>query len=293
MQLQLKLKTINSFIFLAFIACCGTQFTEAKVKPPVLPSSLEFAGEKVPMDDPDVRERLERELIVNQNYHSSTMLIFKQLGRYKSYIIKTLNENGVPEDFLYLAAAESALNPNATSSAGAAGIWQFISETGEMMGLEISKSVDERRHLVKSTAAACRYLKDAHREFGSWTMAAAAYNRGNKGMKDAVNSQREKDYYKLYLNQETYRYVFRILALKLILSNSENYGYSLSDRDQYKEYNYKKVTLKESVSSLPDFAISNGITYKELIYHNPWIRTGKYSFDPPGNRTYEVLIPEK
>lgn len=273
--------------------CCSRPSVEYKFTPPEIPSSVEFAGEKVPLEDTEVRERLERELIVNQNYHSSTMLIYKQMGRYRSYIEKVLKEQEVPEDFFFLAVAESSLNPQATSPANAAGIWQFIPQTAESYGLEISAYVDERRHLEKSTLAACKYLKEAKKEFGSWTLAAAAYNRGFKGLKDALQAQKENNYYNLYLNPETYRYVFRIIALKLILNNPKKYNFELDSSDQYEPYKLKKVEVKESIPSLPEFAQKHKTTYKELILHNPWIRTGKYNFEVPNGKVYEFLIPDK
>jgi hypothetical protein len=283
------------FIILLFLQTCKTPIdtTQTKTSLPKIPSSVEFAGEKVPLDDRDVYERLERELIINQNYHSSTILILKSMSRYKNSLTKILKENSIPEDFFYLAVAESALNPNATSSANAVGLWQFLQATGEGYGLEVNNSVDERRHTVKSTRAACKYLQEAYKEFGSWTLAAASYNRGLKGMKDAVNSQKMNDYYKLYLNAETYRYVFRIIALKLILSNPTEYNFYLDSDDIYPEYKYKTVQIKEAIPSLPDFAIQNGSNYKELILHNPWIRTGKYNFENPNNKVYDVIFPVK
>lgn len=265
---------------------------EPIVRPPKLPSSVMFAGEKVPLEEQDVLERLDRELIVNQNYHSATILIYKNVKRYKEPIENILKENGVPEDFFYLAVAESALNPNATSSANAAGLWQFMQGTAEGYGLEVSNHVDERRHFLKSTRAACKYLLEAYKEFGNWTLVAAAYNRGQRGMKDAVTSQKMNNYYKLYLNQETARYVFRIIALKLILTNPQEYNFDLTDNMQYPVFKLKSIQVKDSIASLPDFAITNGSTYKELILHNPWIRTGKYNFDVTSGKTYEFLIPE-
>ncbi|MBP7280251.1 MAG: lytic transglycosylase domain-containing protein [Leptospiraceae bacterium] len=282
-------------LFFLTLQSCNTVTNgqvEPVTRPPKVPSSVTFAGEKVPLEDQDVLERLDRELIVNQNYHSATILIYKNMKRYKEPIEKILKEQGIPEDFFYLAVAESALNPNATSSANAAGVWQFMQGTAEGYGLEVSTHVDERRHFTKSTRAACKYLLDAYKDFGNWTLVAAAYNRGQRGMKDAVTSQKMNDYYKLYLNQETARYVFRIIALKLILSNPQEYNFDLTDSIQYPSYKLKTVSVKESISSLPEFAIANGTTYKELILHNPWIRTGKYNFDVTVGKTYEFLIPE-
>lgn len=281
------------FCLFSTVSCFPPSVTSQKHLPPQLPTSLSFAGERVPLEDPDVRERLDREITINQNYHSSTILIFKSLGRYRSFIQSILKENDVPEDFFYLAVAESALNPNANSPAGANGIWQFLQQTADGYGLEISPYVDERRNLLKSTRAACKYLKDSYKEFSSWTMAAAAYNRGNKGMRDAVLAQKESDYYKLYLNNETYRYLFRILALKLILSNPENYNYELKDSDFYPQLKFKTILVKDNIESLPDFAKTNGSNYKELILYNPWIRTLKYNFEVPAGKSYEFIFPEK
>lgn len=285
---------VLTLFFIVFESCntVTTGISEPVTRPPKLPSNVSFAGEKVPLDDQDVLERLDKELIVNQNYHSSTILIFKNMKRYKEPIEKILKENGIPEDFFYLAVAESALNPNATSSANAVGLWQFIQNTGEGYGLEVNTYVDERRHFQKSTRAACKYLLDAYKEFGNWTLVAAAYNRGLRGMKDAVTSQKTNNYYKLYLNQETARYVFRIIALKLILSSPQDYNFDLTDNMQYPPYRLKTVKVNESITSLPEFAIANGTTYKELILHNPWIRTGKYNFDVANGKSYEFLIPE-
>jgi hypothetical protein len=271
---------------------CKNEMVIGKVSPPKVPENVSFAGEKVPIENQEIKERLERELTVNQNYHTSTILIYRSIIRYKDIINKILNENGVPEDFFYLAVAESALNPTATSSANAVGVWQFMQNTGDSYGLEVNQYIDERRHLLKSTKAACRYLKESYKEFGSWTLAAASYNRGVKGMKDAITAQKQSDYYKLYLNQETYRYVFRIVALKIILSNPTEYNFELSEKDMYPMYKLKSVQVKESIPNLPDFAISHGTTYKDLILHNPWIRTGKYNFDVPNGKVYEFLIPE-
>lgn len=285
---------MKSIFFLIFIFSCNTykpSLESSKNQLPKVPSNVEFAGERVPLEDKDVYERLERELIVNQNYHSSTILIFKNMARYKKQILATLRENNVPDDFFYLAVAESALNPNATSSANAVGVWQFLQGTAEGYGLEVSQYVDERRNTFKATKAACKYLTEAYKEFGSWALAAASYNRGLKGMKDAVSGQKINDYYKLYLNQETYRYVFRIIALKLILSNPKDYGFDLDESVQYENYKFESVLVKESILDLPEFAIKNKSNYKELILHNPWIRTGKYSFEVTSGKTYEFLFP--
>jgi hypothetical protein len=285
-------KSIRFLVFLVFLANCR-QTIQTSISPPHIPSSVSFAGEPVPLGDWDVKERLDRELIINQNHHSSTILIFKQMLRYQKSINAILKEEEVPEDFFFLAVAESALLPQSNSSKGAVGIWQFMKATAQMYDMEVSDFIDERRNLKKATIAACKYLKEAKKELGSWTMAAAAYNRGVKGMKDAVAAQKQKDYYNLYLNTETYRYVFRIIALKLILTNPRDYNFNLDDNDQYPEYKYKKIEITDNIPDLVNFAITNGTTYKELVLHNPWIRSGKYSLEITKGKTYEILIPEK
>lgn len=256
----------------------------------VLPSKLSFCNEAVPMKDQDVRERLDRELLVNTYWQSQTLLIIKEFNKIKPLIEPVLKEYGVPEDFIYLAAAESGFR-NVVSPSKAVGVWQLLEETGKLYGLEINSEVDERYHFEKSTAAACKYLKQAYEKFGSWTMAAASYNMGMSGLSEISRKQKATDYYDLMLNTETSRYVFRILALKEIIRNPAKYGFIINETDLYKPYTYKTITVNTPIESLADFAFSNGINYKELKILNPWLRSTQLSNKT--GKSYEIKILQR
>jgi len=253
-----------------------------------LPLNMSFCGERVPLELIDVKERLDRELLVNINLHSATSLIIKRASRYFPDIEPILKRNGIPDDFKYLCVIESALT-NATSTAGAKGFWQFMPETAKEYGLEVSSTVDERYHIVKATEAACNYLKKAYNKFGNWTLVAAAYNRGMAGIERQQLAQGVTDYYDLYLNEETSRYVFRILALKEIMLNQDKYGYIFSKDELYRPVKTKTVAVNSNIDNLQTWALDQGINYKILKLHNPWlidttmlVMTGK---------TYEIQIP--
>jgi membrane-bound lytic murein transglycosylase D len=265
----------------------------AQVYLPEVPRELTFAGEPVPLHDQDIRERLERELIVNVNKHASTILILKESGRWKSYLQALLDSAAVPKDFFYLAVIESELDPMSRSGAGATGFWHFTESTAREYGLEVSDYVDERRDAEKSTRAAAEFLKRAYKRFGSWTLAAAAFNRGSKGIENALNGQYSKSYYELYLHEETARYVFRILALKLIIEAPEKYGYRLSPSDYYQPVEYKTIFLTESIPDLPQFAKSLGVSYQILKEHNPWIQNTDYKLVLREGKRYKLRIPAK
>jgi len=254
-----------------------------------LPTDLNFAGENVPLDDLFVREKLDREILVNTYWHSNTFLFQKRANRWFPIIEKILAKNNMPDDIKYLALIESGLD-NVRSPAGAAGFWQFMKATGEGYNLEINGDVDERYNLEKSTEAACKYLKIAHKQFGSWSLAAASYNMGKGGLNNQLTKQDVDSYYDLYLNKETSRYVYRILAAKLILSNSENFGFNIRSSELYHPYRTYNVTVDSSISSLPQFAINNGTNYATLRALNPWIR----SFELPNNtnKTYNFKFPK-
>jgi membrane-bound lytic murein transglycosylase D len=239
-----------------------------------VPSEVGFSDEKAPLEVYDVKERFERELLVNANLHSSTILIIKRANRAFPVIEPILKEYNVPDDFKYLAVIESALT-NAVSSAGARGFWQFMEPTAKENGMEVSVSVDERYHLVKSTHAACNYLLKAKEKFGSWTLAAASYNAGMNGILNQLESQKVTNYYDLLLNEETSRYVFRILALKQIMQNPQNFGFTVNKEDLYQLLPTKKIEIDSSINDLAQFAINQGINYKILKLHNPWLRDKK------------------
>lgn len=254
------------------------------------PDSIDFAGEKTPLHIYDVKERMDRELLINVNLHSSTILIIKRANKAFPIIEPILAKYNVPDDFKYLAVIESSLL-NAVSSAGARGVWQFMPETAREKGMEVSETVDERYHLEKSTEAACKYLLAAKEKFGSWTLAAASYNGGMSGVAKQIEFQQVSNYYDLLLNEETARYVFRILALKEIMKNPVLYGYDVQKKDLYENVPVRKVEVDSTVSDLAVFAKGQGINYKILKFHNPWLRDKK--LDNPKKKKYEIQIPLK
>jgi hypothetical protein len=253
-----------------------------------LPTEIDFAGEAAPLTIVDVRERLDREMIINTNLHSSTTLIFKRASRAFPVIEPILKKYGVPDDFKYLAVIESGL-VNAVSPAGARGVWQFMPETAKEKGMEVNDFVDERYDLEKSTEAACRYLLEAKNKFGNWTLAAASYNGGMFGINRQLESQQVTDYYDVLLTEETSRYVFRILALKEIMQNPAKYGFDIPKDQLYYPIEIKKIEIDTPIANLSSFAKEMGINYKILKLHNPWLRDKK--LDNKSNKKYILEIP--
>lgn len=239
-----------------------------------LPTKPAFCGEAVPIEDIDVRERFDKELLINTYLHASTILILKKAYRWFPQIEPILKEEGIPDDFKYLAVIESSLD-NAVSPAGASGFWQLMKETAIELGLVVNEEVDERFHPIKSTRAACKYLKKSYQKFGNWTLVAAAYNRGNGGIEQAMETQKVKTYYDLLLNEQTNRFVFRILALKEIMQNPKKYRFEIQEKDRYTPENLKEVKVESTVPNLVEFAITQGVTYKTLKNYNEWILTDK------------------
>ena len=261
------------------------------VKSIPIDNDFSFAGEEVPTSNFDVYERLDRELLRNAYYHSSTILSLKRAKRYFPVIEKILTENEVPQDFKYLAVAESDLS-NAVSPAGAKGVWQFLRSTGRAYGLESNNEVEERYHLEKSTQAACDYLKVLKNKFCTWTMAAAAYNMGETKLKKEKNIQRTDNYFDLNLNQETSRYVFRILALKEIMSDPKEYGFLIEEEDKYAPLaDFDTIEIDGAIANWGDFAIEHGTTYRMLKVYNPWLVSS--SLVNKYKKTYKVRIPTK
>lgn len=257
---------------------------------PSIPDTMTFAGERVPLNLYYVREGLDRELVSNMYFQSNTLFCIKRAARYIPTIERILKEEGVPEDMKYLCVIESSLQC-VTSPAGAQGWWQFMKTTGQKYGLEISDEIDMRNHLELSTHAACRYLKDLHSRFGSWSKAAAAYNCGENGLERRLTAQRQESYYNLYLNRETSRYVYRILALKLIMQHPQDYGYVVRRCDTYPVLPTTEVRLSGQNVDLVKFATDNGTSYKMLRTLNPWLTT-----DVLKNKTgksYTVQVPVK
>ena len=252
------------------------------------PTAVDFAGENTPLNIADVNERFERELLVNANLHASTILILKRANRAFPIIEPILKKNEIPDDFKYLAVIESAL-VNAVSSAGARGVWQFMPETAKEKGMEVNDYVDERYHLEKSTEAACKYLLSAKQKFGSWTLAAASYNGGMTGVNKQIEIQKVSNYYDLLLNDETSRYVFRILALKEIMKNPEKFGFAIPKQELYELFPTRKIEIDSTVNNLADLAISQGINYKILKIYNPWLRDSK--LENKNKKKYSISIP--
>lgn len=252
------------------------------------PSEIDFAGEKAPLNVSDVRERFDRELLVNANLDATTKIIIKRANRAFPVIEPILKRNGIPDDFKYLAVIESGL-VNAVSPAGARGVWQFMPETGKERGLEVNDGVDERYHLEKSTEAACRYLNDAYKKFGSWTLAAASYNGGVGGVNKQITFQGVTNYYDLLLTDETARYVFRILALKEIMQHPLDYNFGMAPTELYPILPVKKVEVTSSIPDLALFSKEQGINYKILKIHNPWLRDRK--LDVAAGKKYTLDIP--
>lgn len=250
--------------------------------------SFDFCGEKVPLHLVDVQERLDRELVINRNLHASTELIIKRANRMFPVMEPILKKYGVPDDFKYLAVIESKLE-NAVSPAGARGVWQFMPATAKEYGMEVNDFVDERYHLEKATEAACKYLLDAKKKFGSWTMAAASYNGGMAGMTRQMDRQKGTDYYDLLFVEETSRYVFRILAMKEIMQNPVKYGYDIPQNELYQPITTKKVEINTAVENLAEWSINQGINYKILKIHNPWLRD--ISLKNTSGKMYQIEIP--
>lgn len=253
-----------------------------------LPNDLTFCGEPVPMGKLDVRERLDRELLVNTYWQSNSLLAHKRAHRWFPVIEPILAKNGVPNDLKYIALIESGLT-NVVSPAGATGFWQFMKDAGIKHGLEVGPEVDERYNVVRSTEAACAYLKEAHDRYGSWALAAASYNLGPGGLDKQLGRQKNNDYFALLLPEETSRYVFRVLAMKEIITDPERYGFHLREKDLYPTYRTRAVEITGGVEDLNDFAVRQGTDYKTLKLLNPWLRDIKLT-NPKGN-TYQLLLP--
>jgi len=254
-----------------------------------IPGKVSFAGEPLPLDLFDVKEALDRELLSNTYFHSQTIRLIKLANRYFPQIEPVLKKNLIPDDFKYLTLAESGLT-QAVSPAKAVGFWQLMKGTAQEYGLEVGSEVDERYHVAKSTEVACEYLIDSYQKYGNWTMTAASYNAGRRGMDRQVERQKKENYYDLLLNEETARYLFRVVAFKLIFEDPEAYGFTLTKKDLYPEIPVEVIKVDTAVANFADFAAANGCNYKILKYLNPWLRDSKLS--NPAHKTYEILVPE-
>ncbi|MFT4670593.1 MAG: membrane-bound lytic murein transglycosylase D [Ulvibacter sp.] len=293
---KIKIANISKIVTLAsglliFAASCKKSDQQVLKKEETVhsfPVKIDFAAEEVPLYIADVKERFDRELIVNTYYHSYTILALKRANRAFPVIEPILKKNGVPDDFKYLAVIESGL-VNVVSNAGARGVWQFMPETAKGMGLEVNNNVDERYNLEKSTQAACDFILKAKAKFGSWTLAAASYNRGLAGVRRLIEFQKETNYYDLYMNEETSRYVFRIIALKEIMNSPTKYGFEVNKKDRYELIPTRKIEIDRPITDLVAFAKAQGINYKILKIHNPWLRSTRLR--NATNKKYTIEIP--
>jgi len=260
-----------------------------EVKALKIPANLSFAGEKVPLNEPDVRERIDRELLVNVYWQSNTLLNIKRAHKFFPVIEPILKKNGIPDDFKYLAVIESGLL-NVTSPAGAKGFWQIMPATAKEYGLEVNENVDERNHLEKSTEAACKYFLKAYEKFGSWSLVAGSYNAGMSGITKVQEIQKSNSYYDLYLNTETSRYVPRIVATKEIMTNPKKYGFLYDQEDLYTLAPVKKVEVEIELPSLADFSAEHGASYKDLKLLNPWLMEPK--LNNKSGKKYIIDLPK-
>jgi len=306
-----KRKSLKHFLFLlAFVLTGGLAFLMAgsvysgssddpvnqseketySVQGVEIPEQVFFAGEPMPLDLFDVREALDRELLSNTYFHSQTIRLIKLANRYFPQIEPMLKANLVPDDFKYLAVAESGLS-QAVSPAKAVGFWQLLIGTATDYGLVVNAEVDERYHVGKSTEVACRYLIDSYKKYGNWTMTAASYNVGRRGVDRQIDRQKKENYYDLLLNEETARYLYRVVAFKMIFEDPAAYGFNLSEKDLYPEIPVYTVEVDSAIADFADFAADHDTNYKVLKYLNPWLRDNKMTNS--GARKFEIVLPEK
>lgn len=256
--------------------------------PPPLPEKIDFMGEDVPLDDHSVREALDRELTAICYQHSTTLLCLKRSARWFPVIERILKEEGLPDDFKYLCVTESSLS-NAISPAKAVGFWQFLQSTAQSYGLEVSEGVDERYNIEKATRAACKYLRNSKNRLGTWSLAAAAYNMGENGVANSIAAQSVQSYWDTYFNPETARYVYRILAYKLVFENPHIYGVQITEQEKYQPIACIEDTITSSVPDWYEYCKEKGITYKQFKEFNPWCRARKLTVS--NGKSYIILIP--
>lgn len=280
-----------SIIILSFFSLFNFNSEAAAQPVPKVPDYMVFAGDTIRFDRADLRERMDRELIAFTYSHNASTLIIKRANRYFPQVEPILKRMGVPDDLKYLMVIESNLDPQAVSGAGAAGLWQFIQSTGRSYGLEVNANIDERYNLVKSTEAACKYLSDAYAKFGDWMTVAASYNGGQQGMERRIENQRQKSALNMWLVDETSRYMFRLLAAKMMLENPHQFGFSFTPDELYPYIPPKRqITITNPIDDLVSFAEENGITYAELKRANLWLRESK--LNNASRRTYIIDIPD-
>ena len=282
------------FIFFISFGISKTRFltngneSNYHIYPISIPKKVSFAGEQITLDEDDLIERMDKEFLVNTYWQSNTILLIKRANKYFPQIEKILIDEGVPTDFKYLALIESGLE-NVTSPSGAKGFWQIMKTTGKEYGLEINSNVDERYNLNLSTRLACKYLKKARDKFGSWTLAAAAYNRGMSGVQNKIANQNQTAYENILFGDETKRYVFRIIALKNILETPKSFGFYIDEEQMYKPLEYKEIKIDKPINNLSDFSKDLGLNYKNFKILNPWLLENH--LNNKSRKVYTLLIP--
>ncbi|MDE7153662.1 MAG: lytic transglycosylase domain-containing protein [Muribaculaceae bacterium] len=263
--------------------------THLTIVSPQLPQSITFGDQRIDFDRVDMWERLDRELTSLTYSHGNTLLMLKRANKYFPEMAPILKKNGMPQDLLYLACVESTLDPLAYSPAKAAGFWQFIPDTARAYGLEVNNFVDERYNLEKATDAACRFLKKSYNRYGNWESVASSYNRGVAGINRDLESQGETSTFDIYLNRETSRYMFRILATKLIMENPEQYGFHLEPEQLYQPVATRTIEVDYTIDNLPAWAKKQGSNYQWLRELNPWLRDK--SLPNKSGKLYKIKLP--
>ena len=291
------MKFSSILILLFILSACKDNSLEKNVQVikqrslsfPAIPNSMIFFGERINLEDEDIRERLDREIVTNAYFQSSTTFALKRANRYFPEIERILEEENVPEDFKFLAVIESNLS-EVTSPAGANGFWQFMPATAKEFGLIINDEVDERMNLSKSTHAACDFIKNSHKIFGDWVNACASYNRGIRGVQSDMKWQKTDHFFDTDMNNETGRYVFRIMALKLIMENPKRYGFDIPKSQLYKPFKIKKIKLNKGIPNLAEWSKNNGVNLKILRKLNPWLISNKLTIHPT---EYILKLPSR
>ena len=284
-----KIIILTAFLTISIPTLLNAQAAPTNYSTHDVPSSVTFCGKNIDLTRYDRYERMDRELLAFTYMHSTSIQMIKKANRYFPIVEPILKANGIPDDFKYLMVIESNLNPNARSSAGAAGLWQFMQTTGREYGLEVNKNIDERYHVEKSTEAACKYLKDAYTKYQDWIAVAASYNAGQARISTQFEKQQVDDMLDLYLVEETARYVYRIIAAKIMFSNPSAFGFRLRTKDLYMPIPYKEVSVNTGILNLAEWAKKQGITYALLKNMNPWLRDN--FLQNVSKRTYTLKIP--
>ena len=284
-----KIIILTAFLAISIPTLLNAQAAPTNYSTHDVPSSVTFCGKNIDLTRYDRYERMDRELLAFTYMHSTSIQMIKKANRYFPIVEPILKANGIPDDFKYLMVIESNLNPTARSSAGAAGLWQFMQTTGREYGLEVNKNIDERYHVEKSTEAACKYLKDAYTKYQDWIAVAASYNAGQARISTQFEKQQVDEMLDLYLVEETARYVYRIIAAKIMFSNPSAFGFRLRTKDLYMPIPYKEVSVNTGILNLAEWAKKQGITYALLKNMNPWLRDN--FLQNVSKRTYTLKIP--